>query len=180
MEHWLEVNIAISNLSPEQVKRILQPLLSTLKNISSWHFLYESHGWHGNDKKVFPHLRFRVETLEENNKLQVKEQIKSYLDKHYLNHYFSRHGRINEQYLGEADRFGEEGWLLTKQLLNICSLIALELETEKKHGSRFCVADLLHLICNILRRQNFIIAEPINLILLKKTDLPIKTDWEGA
>lgn len=181
MEHWLEVNIAIPKLSPEQVVQVLQPLLDMLLlHGISWHFLYEARGWLGDDNTVLPHLRFRVETENEKDKLLTKEQITSYLKERNLTHYFGRHGRRDEEYIGEVDRFGEEGWLLTKQLLEVCSSIALELETEKTHGPRFCRADLLHLICNILGRQNFVIAEPINVILLKKTDLPTKTVWEGA
>lgn len=169
-EYWIEINITSTKLSIEAlVQKIITPLVK-MSGQRPWHFLYEEN-WRNKDR--LPHIRYRVQTTNEEDRHSLMKEIEQYLrtkPKFQLGWYFGRHGIEGERYTGEVDRFGKLGWPLAKNFLDSCSKISLDIINGKKYGPRFHREDFIHLLANIFLRRDMGFETPCRMIFLAKDD----------
>lgn len=116
-EIWLVVEIYSKGHMGHLLDMILsfiKPTLESLEKeqaVETFHFLFEP-----------GHLLFRVRTLDEEKKQQAKSIVDKNLDS--INETIDRI-EFREDYTGEHDQFGTEGWQYVQKLLEYSSRISL-------------------------------------------------------
>lgn len=124
MEYWVEVNLfAKSARQNEILLNVLKPHVDRLRKegvLVTWHFFRE------------PEIRFRVRLSSKPAKLMETRRVaalaNSLRERGLIsNWHFGNHGDANRAYVGEQDRYGQNGWKVAQDYFNLGSEIALRL-----------------------------------------------------
>jgi len=137
---WTEINVGLkretSFLNEVLVSQIKPMVDENRARISSWHFLWECKPW--------PELRGTGTTLrlrffgEESTIASLRNdtdakliRLEDQFPDSYLGHCFGKHGDCEEEYDGEAEDWGTEGWKLGIDFLRLASDTALKLIEDR-------------------------------------------------
>jgi len=140
---WIEINVGIGkydrNAMLEALLRLVDPLVTKFKEVAkedySWHYLWESNPW-----SLTLRLRFYgdEEAIDEikHGFEKLWSSLRASRPDLFVEYCYGRHGECGEEYVGEEDEYGSEGWELVKKMLNFGSEIALELIKKHKDMGR--------------------------------------------
>ncbi len=137
---WIEVDIGLRH----NISVMHSTLLSLVKkyveekgsSLASWHFLWEDIPW-PRDKGSGITLRWRLHVDEElfltwKDELDLKlKELESVRSAEYLGHCFASHGVCGQEYVGEAEDWGQDGWNFGIKILQLGSEIAMKMVEDK-------------------------------------------------
>lgn len=124
MEYWIEVNLRADFPVQDRVLLdVLEPYVRKLEEkgkLVTYHFFRE------------PEIRFRVRTRtaeeKEVQRAALSEVAESLVRKGLVSEwYFGKHGEKGEDYVGEEDRYGRNGWKVAQEYFRNGSDTALGL-----------------------------------------------------
>lgn len=131
MEHWVEVNLdAAVAMQDGILLDALRPYargLERKKVLLSWHYFRE------------PEIRFRVKLktrlVKERQVLAISKLANALLSAGLVSEWhFGNHGEEGEEYTGEEDRYGKEGWKVAQEYFRNGSETALDLLDLKRRS----------------------------------------------
>jgi len=165
---WIEINVGLKYDKPflnevlvSQIKPIVE---QNQARICSWHFLWEGKPWPV-PREIGTTLRLRffgeestIATLR--NDLDTKFlSLEKQSPDLYLGHCFGKHGKCEQEYDGEAEDWGIEGWKLGIGMLGFASDTALKLIEDQdklgrtrdyRWGINFYADRYVHLFLNMI------------------------------
>ena len=140
---WIEINVGISRYDRDTMLGLFFKLVDSLvtkfkglaKEGSSWHFLWESNPWPSTlrlrfygDEETIDRIKQEFERLWSSLKASRPDLLVDYC--------YGSHGECGEEYVGEEDTYGSEGWKLVKKMLNFGAETALKLIKEHENMGR--------------------------------------------
>jgi hypothetical protein len=130
-EHWIEINLeADLKLQNDILLEVLHPYVQRLRRegkLSTFHYFRE------------PELRFRVRLNSKRAKqseLKVVAKMADSLVKKGLvsSWHFGNHGEEGQEYVGEEDRYGVNGWKVAQDYFSNGAVTALRMLALKEMG----------------------------------------------
>lgn len=143
-EKWVETRLWFTRFDQECYRRLLltfiKPVIKELEkngSIETFHFFFE------------PYLSFRILPTTEEKIDDVETAVKNHLKEISDFIDLKRAQEPFVDYLGEANDYGEDGWLITKKFFECCSRMAIgRVNPEFKKKKQFNEGKFVHCFLN--------------------------------
>ena len=145
-EIWVEATLRLGRFDQVGHKRLIlnfvKPVIEDLEDkdvLDTFHFLFEPG----------PRLLLRIQPKAENNVQEIRETVRNFLTEIQGLIVQDPAQELFTPYGGEAEDFGEDGWMITKRVFEMGSRMAIgKLDQEFRKGRKFEEGKLLHCFLN--------------------------------
>jgi hypothetical protein len=135
IEPWIKVELKLIVKPPEMLRNYIKPTILELEKVSlieSFHFFFE--GKYGID------LLLRLKLKEEAMRDRAKDIINKMLSEALV--------RIGDDYRGEVEKFGKDGWKIAQKYFEIASRVSISKVDGSDIRKAFNEGHFVHYLLN--------------------------------